>query len=148
MQTEFGPEAIIFSDGTLARDKPVKVYVTGTNTLAPLFTDISGNVSLSNPVSTDAQGNLRFFTGAGTYDLELTGFRVTVTLEDPSGAGTGFAYTQVSASAQWVIPHAMGRIPAVDVYVGGNLVGVDVSATTTNVVITFPSPQSGVAVLS
>jgi hypothetical protein len=148
VQVEFGPEAILYSDGTIARSKPVKVYVTGTNTLASLYGDIGGTITISKPVTTDLLGNLRFFAGPGTYDLELNGFRVPVTLSDAGSAGAGFDYTQVSPSSQWVVPHAMGRIPAVDVYVGGELVGVDVSATTTNVVITFPSPQTGVAVLS
>jgi hypothetical protein len=148
VNSEFGPEAILFSDGTIARSKTVKVYVTGTSTLAALYADIGGTIPLPNPVTTDSQGNLRFFAGPGTYDLELNNFRVTVTLADAAGAGAGFDYTQSSPSAQWVVPHAMGRIPAVDVYIGGKLVGVDVDASITQVVITFPSAQTGVAVLS
>lgn len=146
MQSEFGPDVILYSDGTLARNVPIKVYVSGTNTFASLYSDIAGTIALSNPVSTDAQGNLKFFTGPGTYDLELNGFRVTVTLADFASSG-GFAYTQGSSSAQWTIPHSLGRIPSVEVYIAGKLVLVDVDVTTSLVVITFPSPQSGVAVI-
>lgn len=144
---EFGPDAIIYSDGTIARSTPVKVYVTGSNTLASLYSEYTGTIVQSNPVSTDSQGNLRFFTAAGTYDLEVNGFRVTVTITDPLVVASGFAWNQTSPSAQWNIPHALGRVPAVEVYVAGKLIGVDVDATNTNVVVTFPSPQSGVAVL-
>lgn len=148
MLVPFGPEGVVYSDGTIARARPINVYVSGTNTLASLWRDLAGLQVETNPVYTDAQGNLRFFANAGAYDLEAQGFRVTITLIDESSVGGAMEWNQTSPSAQWTIPHTLGRVPAVEVYVGGKLVGVDVDADASNVIVTFPSPQSGVAVLA
>jgi hypothetical protein len=68
-----------------------------------------------------------------------------------SGAvGSAFEWMQNVALATWVIPVpvTMGRRPNVDVYVGGELVDTDITADSTQVTITFPSPTIGTAVLS
>lgn len=83
--------------------------------------------------------------------LQVLGDQVEPAVADyleahPPTAGT--AHTQSAPSATWVIPHTFGRIPAVAVYIAGELVDTDVTATTTNVTITFPAPFSGVAVLN
>jgi hypothetical protein len=64
------------------------------------------------------------------------------------GASGGFQHNQASASSAWSIPHSLGRIPGVDVYVAGEQVEADVDATSSLVVITFPTPYSGVAILT
>lgn len=62
--------------------------------------------------------------------------------------GSGFQHNQVGAGATWTIPHSIGRIPSVQVYIAGKAVLADVEATSSQVVITFASPQSGVAILT
>src|SRR3954470_24781106 len=98
MLVPFGPEGISYSDGTIARDDPISVYVTGTNTRAQLWKNLAGTQNETNPVFTDAQGNLRFFAVAGVYDLaadlDPTGFRVAITLIDESTAGGAMEWDQ------------------------------------------------------
>ncbi len=67
-----------------------------------------------------------------------------------SGGDNAFEYIQAVPLATWVIavPGTMGRRPNVDVYIANELVDADVVASTTQVSITFPSPQIGSAVLS
>lgn len=60
----------------------------------------------------------------------------------------GLTHTQSSPSASWSFDHALGRIPVVSVYINGELVLADVQATTSHVTIQFPTPTSGVAVLT
>lgn len=63
-------------------------------------------------------------------------------------SGSGQVHNQTTPSGTWVISGTLGRIPNVAVYVDGELVEADVSATPTTVTIVFPSPTAGVAVLS
>ncbi len=67
-----------------------------------------------------------------------------------AGGDNAFEYIQSTPLATWVIavPGVMGRRPNVDIYIANELVEADVVASTTQVTITFPSPQSGSAVLS
>lgn len=66
------------------------------------------------------------------------------------GSFNGFVYQQVAPSSNWNITHTLGRIPlSVQVVVGGIPVIADVvTITATQVVIEFPSPQSGTVYLS
>jgi hypothetical protein len=58
-------------------------------------------------------------------------------------------HTQVAPAATWIIAHALGRRPAVSIYLStGEAVETDVIATDTTVNITFPSPFSGWAILN
>lgn len=72
-------------------------------------------------------------------DLEAAG---------PGGGGTGIEYTQSTPLASWLVPHTFGRLPNVAVYIAGEEVDADVTATTTQAVIAFASPAAGVAVLT
>lgn len=69
----------------------------------------------------------------------------------PAGASGGVTveHHQDTPAAQWSIP-ATGftRRPVVAIYVGNELVDTDVTATTDLVVITFPFPTAGTAVLT
>lgn len=61
---------------------------------------------------------------------------------------TGYVHTQAVASASWMISHPFGRLPAVTIFVGGEIVEADVTADTTSANVTFSTPYSGVAVLN
>jgi hypothetical protein len=67
-----------------------------------------------------------------------------------SGGDPGFEYVQSTPLATWTIPvpGAMGRRPNVAVFVGGEMVETDVTASPTEVVVTFPEPVAGTAVLT
>lgn len=64
------------------------------------------------------------------------------------GNNASTAWEQMVAVASWSIPHLLGRIPAVALYVAGELVYADVHATPTVVTVVWPSPTTGVAVLT
>ncbi len=61
---------------------------------------------------------------------------------------SGFEFQQVVPSASWVISHGFGRFPSVAVYVDGEEVWADVTATNTSVSIAFASPVVGFAILT
>lgn len=67
-----------------------------------------------------------------------------------SSGDPGYEYVQSTPLATWTIavPGAMGRRPNVAVYIGGEMVESDVVADATQVVITFPEPVAGTAVLT
>jgi hypothetical protein len=67
-----------------------------------------------------------------------------------SSGDPGYEYTQSTPLATWTIPvpGAMGRRPNVAVYVAGEMVETDVTSSLTEVVITFPEPTAGTAVLT
>lgn len=47
-------------------------------------------------------------------------------------------------AATWILSHPLGRLPTVQVYLSTNeQVLTDVSITTTQITVTFPSPQQG-----
>ncbi len=62
----------------------------------------------------------------------------------PPGSGSGAVRLNATLAATWVLNHALGRIPGVQVYLSsGEPVITDVAATATQITVTFPSPQQG-----
>lgn len=57
-------------------------------------------------------------------------------------------YVQSTPLATWTIPNPFERLPAVSLYVNGESVETDVTATTTFITITWPYPVAGVAVIN
>lgn len=67
----------------------------------------------------------------------------------PAGPLAGEQFYQNVAMATWTMPHTLGRVPNVEVFLtGGERVLPDVVASITTVVATFASPTTGFAVLS
>jgi hypothetical protein len=68
------------------------VYLTGTTTLASLYSD-NGVTALTNPTTSSDTGRLQFYAADGRYDIvcSKTGYATTtitdVLLEDPANAG-------------------------------------------------------------
>ncbi len=101
--------------------------------------------------------------GSGLY-VDVTAPEVSVTVIAPSSSvdvnipmtgppgptgASAYVHTQTTAAATWTIGHPIGRVPAVQVSLdSGETVDTDVSLSSTQVVITFPAPTSGVAVLT
>jgi hypothetical protein len=69
----------------------------------------------------------------------------------PAVESWGSRVDQSTPSASWNIPvpPSIGRVPSVSIYLTtGELVFADVTATDTNVYITFPSPYAGFVILT
>lgn len=69
-------------------------------------------------------------------------------IRGPQGASAGEIHQQATPLATWTFNHALGRLPAVAVYFGSELVLAPVSATSSQVSVIFPSPQVGYLILS
>lgn len=64
----------------------------------------------------------------------------------PAGDGTAYVHTQTSPASTWTITHGLGRVPHnVQILIDGVEVFTDTTIDATYVVLTFPSPESGVA---
>lgn len=64
--------------------------------------------------------------------------------QGPAGAGSAPLRLDAPLAATWALSHALGRVPTVQVYLStGESVLTDVTATTTQITVTFPSPQQG-----
>jgi hypothetical protein len=61
----------------------------------------------------------------------------------PAGVG-GIVHVQSSPASTWTFPHDLGRVPhSVTIYIDDQLVLTDTTVDSVNVVVEFPSPQSG-----
>lgn len=88
----YGPQPITNAAGRPLTNLPVDVFLTGTRTLAPLWTDRTKTTPADNPTTTDDVGNLTFFADPGEYDVEGNSATITVTLYmDPAEPITGDA---------------------------------------------------------
>lgn len=64
--------------------------------------------------------------------------------QGPAGAGSAPLRLDASLSSTWILTHGLGRVPTAQVYLSsGETVLADVSATTTQITVTFPAPQQG-----
>jgi hypothetical protein len=68
-----------------------------------------------------------------------------VGLVGPAGpAGEARRYDVSSPAGTWILPHDLGRVPSVAVYLAsGEAVIADVSASTTTITVTFATAQTG-----
>jgi hypothetical protein len=61
-----------------------------------------------------------------------------------AGAGSAPLRLDASSASTWILAHPLGRVPTVQVFLAsGEAVLSDVVATTTQITVTFPSPQAG-----
>lgn len=64
--------------------------------------------------------------------------------QGPAGAGSAPLRLDAALASTWVLSHGLGRVPTVQVYLtSGEAVLSDLFATTTQITVTFPSPQQG-----
>lgn len=70
----------------------------------------------------------------------------TGSLKGPAGDGVAYVHLQTTPASTWTIPHGLGRQPhTVSVFQNGEQVFTDTEVDPINVVLTFPSPESGEA---
>lgn len=64
--------------------------------------------------------------------------------QGPAGAGSAPLRFDAVPASTWVLSHGLGRVPTVQVYLAtGESVLSDITATTSQITVTFPSPQTG-----
>lgn len=62
----------------------------------------------------------------------------------PPGPGSAPLRLDAPFAATWVLPHPLGRVPTVQVFLAaGEAVLTDVAADAAHVTVTFPAPQQG-----
>jgi hypothetical protein len=62
----------------------------------------------------------------------------------PPGADSVPLRIEASLAATWTLPHPLGRVPTVQVFLGtGEAVLTDISADEGQITVTFPSPRQG-----
>lgn len=137
--------------GSVAVDVPVRVVFLGTDILVPIFYNSEGTPK-PNPLRTDSEGVVRFWSDPGDYELVANGERTSIEVigESTDPDLEGIVFEQAAASTSWTINHGLGYIPVVTVVIANEVVDADVlhpvEGSTT--VINFGNPQSGKAVLS
>ncbi len=82
-------------DGVLLPGATVRVLVSGSETLAPLFSDASATVMLANPMHADASARVFFYTTAARIDIQIgyAGYRAPLL----QGIGTSDPVDMINA---------------------------------------------------
>lgn len=66
----------------------------------------------------------------------------------PGPTGGAVVHQQTTPAATWTVPHTLGRLPLVQLVVGGQVVLTDLDVTTTQAVATWPQPTTGSMILA
>lgn len=61
---------------------------------------------------------------------------------------SGIVFTQIAPASTWTIPNSLGRLCSVAIIVSGRIVYADTTVSQSQVVISFPAPISGSAILT
>jgi Pectate lyase superfamily protein len=85
---QWGGDSITDPNGSPLALTLVNVYISGTTTLATLYTDRTMGTTTSNPTLTDANGNLTFFATPGVYDIVGSGANLVTVEVQPDEADT------------------------------------------------------------
>ncbi|MCD7082945.1 hypothetical protein LRQ11_30955 [Pseudomonas sp. MAFF 311095] len=82
-------------DGVLLPGATVSVLVSGSETLAPLFSDAAATVVLANPMHADASARVFFYTTAARIDIQIgyAGYRAPLL----QGIGTSDPVDMINA---------------------------------------------------
>lgn len=122
-----------FPSGVLAANLPARIFPLNSNAVATLYTDGTGTVQLTNPVTTDVNGTVTFWAEEGEYWIHIDDevFRFSVGSPDAD-------LFEVSASTM-----DTGIISGGDISVNGlNPAAIDISALTGYVVDEITDPDS------
>lgn len=140
-----------FPNGQPAANYTVAVRPRGSNQLARLFTDSTGNSRADNPITTDEFGTGTFYAAPGDYVSVIAGelfdYRIDPSFTDPVLSGL-WVHHQSTPSDAWAVAHRFGAFPHVTVTVANGAVQADVTYPddeTTD--IAFGAPVTGIAYL-
>lgn len=104
---QYGPEPFLSAQATLLRSTAFTVYLTGTTTLATLYSDRVRTATVANPTVTNARGEAKFFADPGRYDILCAGVTVNIVVPiDPAEEDLDVA--QLSAD---LVAHAAAGDP-------------------------------------
>lgn len=100
----YGPEALLDVHGRLQPDVGVVVYEADTDTLASLYEDRTKAVTVANPTTVDALGNLSIYAEPGQYDIAVVaggveGDRLHISIGDDADEVIGDAVTLAGVQA-------------------------------------------------
>jgi hypothetical protein len=146
-------EAYWHPDGSPAAGELAYVYPRHSQTLQPLFTDITGTVPVPNPVNIPANGVLSFSAETGDYWIFVKNQSFQVILDiDPNLTNTWSVtvrFVQSVPATTWSINHELESAPAVTVLDPlDQIVECDIQYVGLNdLTITFGSPMTGTAYL-
>ncbi len=140
-----------FPDGSPAADYTTPVCLRGSNQYVRLFTDSTGSTPLTNPLTTDSEGNGLFYAAPGDYVSTIAGTMFDYRI-DPSFTGVVWpglwVHDQTVAASVWSVAHRFGSFPQVTVKVVNEVVYADVAyPDDEHVTITFGDPVTGTAYL-
>ena len=137
-----------YPNGQVAAGQSILVYNRGTTVKPSMFTNEAGSTAASNPILTDAVGNLSFYIAPGAYDFFVFGVRVPFDV-DAALSVPSYTHIQTISNATWTIIHNLGFNPQVSVIIGGVEVIADVDWPDINTVIVhLDVPRMGSAYLS
>lgn len=140
---------LFYPGGDQAAGVSVVVWHHASNQAALLFTDDTGTTPAANPVTTNSEGMLSFYSAPGTYAVLLAGnmFDVPVdpSITDPVFPGL-WVHVQTVPATVWTVEHHFGVRPHVDLIISDDdaeaaVHHVDDETTT----ITFGSAITGTA---
>lgn len=133
--------------GVPAAYRAIDIFERATGTRPTLY-DLDQITPLTNPIETDALGNLAFYINAGQFEFHVSGYRVPFdTNEASGGATTPIKFHQAAPAATWTVPHDRNTKPSVILIAdsdGGQPSFTDVTyPDDSTIVIEWPSAETG-----
>lgn len=140
---------IFFPGGNRAAGADVGVALDGSNQPPMIFTDNAGLFPAPNPMTADGVGFITFYAAPGYYLSMLAGTANRIPVDPGYGPPVWadlYIHTQSVPSSVWTVNHFFGTNPSVSVDLGTLQVEPQIDhPSPTQTVITFSSPQAGIA---
>ena len=138
-----------FPGGGPAANYPVTVLPVGSNQAARLFTDSTGSTPATNPVVTNVEGFVSFWTAPGHYEIVIAGDHIRIPLDESNKSLVWpdlWVHEQFTPATVWTINHHFGVYPHVEILISRESTESAVShLDDETTVITFGAPTSGTA---
>ena len=140
---------LFFPGGNPAIGASIDISLDASNQPPYLYLDAAGTLPAPNPMIADGTGTITFYAAPSFYLAEIAGTFSRIPV-DPTHLNPVwpnlYVHTQAVASNVWTIDHFFGTNPDVTILGLTAQVETDVNhPSPTQTVITFSSPQTGVA---